>query len=91
MKIEKPVRQPGIVAKEIGGETLLYNAEEEVIHVLNPTAKLIWELCDGEYTITDMEHMLRTNFAVPDEHDVATDIQQTLAIFSKKGLLQPIE
>jgi hypothetical protein len=33
----RPVHKPGITVKDIGGE-------EEAIHILNPTAHLIWEL-----------------------------------------------
>lgn len=83
----KPVRKPGITARNIGGETLLYSAEEEAIHVLNPTAQLIWELCDGEHTIASMEQAIRANFSVAGERDVVGDIRRTLEIFAAKGLI----
>ncbi len=84
----KPIRKPGIIVKDIGGEILLYSATEKAIHALNPTAQLIWELCDGEHTPEDMDHIIRAKFSVSDEHNVSTDIQQTLAAFADKGLLQ---
>jgi len=86
----KPTRKPGIAVKDIGNETLLYSAKGEAIHVLNPTAKLIWELCDGEHTITEMEQAIRANFSVTDEHDVTEDIRRTLEIFAEKGLLSQV-
>jgi hypothetical protein len=88
MNTTRPVRKPGITAKDIGGETLLYSAEEEAIHILNPTAQLIWELCDGEHTVEDMEQAIRTSFSVADENDVSGDIWRTLEVFVGKGLLQ---
>jgi hypothetical protein len=87
MNTTKPVRKPGITVKDIGGETLLYSAAEEVIHILNPTARLIWELCDGEHSIEDMEQAIWDSFSVADEHDVTGDIQRTLEVFASKGLL----
>lgn len=84
----KPVRKSNIIAKDIGDETLLYSAEEEAIHVLNPTAKLVWDLCDGEHAVGDMEQAIRTSFSVTDEHDVTGDVRQTLEVFAAKGLLQ---
>ena len=84
----KPVRKPGVTVKDMGEETFLYSADEEAIHILNPTAQLIWELCDGEHTVADMEQSIRANFSVPDEHDVTKDIQRTLDVFADKGLLQ---
>jgi hypothetical protein len=83
----KPVRKPGITAKDIGGETLLYSAEEEAIHVLNPTAEFIWELCDGEHTVASMEQAIRANFSVTSERDVVGDIRRTLEVFAAKGLI----
>jgi hypothetical protein len=84
----RPVRKPGITVKDIGGETLLYSANEEAIHILNPTAQLIWELCDGEHTVEDMEQAIRANFSVAIEHDVTGDIRRTLEVFAGKGLLK---
>jgi hypothetical protein len=84
----KPVRKAGITAKGIGDETLLCSAKEEAVHVLNPTAKLIWELCDGEHTVADMEQAIRASFSVADEQDVSKDVQRTLDVFADKGLLR---
>jgi hypothetical protein len=83
----KPVRKPGITARNIGDEILLCGAEEEAIHVLNATAGLIWELCDGEHTIADMERAIRTSFSVVNEKDVRRDVVQTLDVLADKGLL----
>ena len=88
MNLARPLRRTDITAKDIGDETLLYSAEEEAIHVLNPTAKLIWELCDGEHSLEEMDQALRASFAVPEEHNVARDIRRTLEVFASKGLLE---
>jgi hypothetical protein len=88
MNSTRPARKPGITVKDIGGETLLYGAVEEAIHILNPTAHLIWELCDGEHTAEDMERAIRASFFVADEHNVTADIRRTLAVFAGKGLLK---
>lgn len=88
MNTTRPVRKPGITVKDIGGETLLHSTEEEAIHILNPTAQLIWELCDGEHTVKDMEQVVKARFSVADEHDVAGDIRRTLEAFANKGLLK---
>jgi len=87
MAMEKPIRSADIIMKDIGGETLLHNSNDKAIHVLNPTAQLIWEMCDGQHTPAEMEQPIRANFSVPDEHDVLGDIQQTLETFTAKGLL----
>lgn len=88
MNTAKPVRKSGIIVQDMGEETLLYSAEGKAIHVLNPTAKRIWELCDGEHTSEDMAQALRASFAIAAEHDVMGDIRKTLEVFADKGLLQ---
>jgi hypothetical protein len=90
MNTTRPIRKPGIIVKDIGGETLLYSADEEAIHILNPTAQLIWELCDGEHTVEDMERAIRASFSVADEHDVVGDIRETLELFASKGLKETV-
>lgn len=88
MNTTKPIHKPGLTIKHIGDETLLHDSDDKAIHVLNPTAQLIWELCDGEHAPMDMESAIRTRFTVPDEHDVLGDIQRVLETFTAKGLLE---
>jgi hypothetical protein len=88
MHTKKPVRKPDVTIKDIGDETLLYGTDEQAIHVLNPTARLIWSLCDGQHTLADMEQAVHANFAVPEGRNVREDIQRTLDIFAGKNLLQ---
>ena len=52
-----------------------------------PTARLVWELCDGQHTVEDVERAIKLSFSVDDEHDVIGDIHQTLEILAAKGLL----
>lgn len=89
MNALKPIRNPEIITKTISQETMLYTAEGELIHQLNPTARLIWELCDGEHTLQDMEQALRSTFSIAPEQDVIMDIRRTLDTFASQDLLQP--
>lgn len=86
----KPFRKQGIFVWDDGRETLLYCAEEKVFHLINSTAKLIWELCDGEHTLEDMEQAICSSFSVRDTHDVIGDIQRTIELFACKGILEKI-
>lgn len=84
----KPVRISGIKIEEIGKEAVLYSSSQKSIHVLNPTARLIWELCDGDHTLSDIEKEIRRRFAVPEDLDVMGDIRRTLAVFAEKEILE---
>jgi hypothetical protein len=87
-ELTKAIRKPGILIQDLGGEMLLYSAEEKVMHILNPTARRIWELCNGEQSVEAMEQAIRASFSVPDGHDVVGDIRRTLEVFAGKGLLK---
>ena len=71
-----PNRRLDIIVKDVGGETLLYSSDQQVLHVLNSTAKLIWDLCDGKHSLVEMEEALRSSFSVPADHDVMSDIEK---------------
>lgn len=85
----KPKRKSDVVAKDIGHEVILYSSQQEGIHILNPTARLIWELCDGEHTLEEMEQTLRANFSISPDYNVIEDIQNILDVFDTKELLTP--
>jgi hypothetical protein len=68
-------------------EVVLCDPNAEVIHVLNPTANLIWDLCDGQHSLAEIEQAVRKAFAVPPERDVLADIREALASFGEKALL----
>jgi hypothetical protein len=82
-----PRRRPEIHAQELGEELLLLGADGNAVHVLNPTARWIWERCDGRHTAAEIAEALRASFAVAPERDVAADVERTLSVFAAKGLL----
>jgi len=97
MNGDKPRRIDGFRTKALGNETLLYRPNGKAIHVLNPTACRIWELCDGQHTVPEMEQVIRAEFqlpvheegAQPDRQvDIASDIKGSLQIFLEAGLLE---
>ena len=71
----------------MGTETLLYDAQAEAIHLLNPTALLIWNLCDGSHSLQDMKEELMAAFSLAAEHDVLADVQRTVDTLARSNLL----
>ena len=84
----KPLHKSNLLLKDLGGEYLIYSAAHKEIHVTNPTAQLIWELCDGTHTVDDISQELHAHFSIPLERDVIADIHNTLNIFKSKDLLE---
>ena len=85
----KPIQKKGITHRQLDQtETMLYDQEMEAIHILNPTARLIWDLCNGEHTIKDMVAAIKTEFTGTEDKDILGEVQITLDTFAEKGLLQ---
>jgi hypothetical protein len=82
------LRNPDIYLKEMGDEAILYDDGMKALHVLNRTARLIWEHCDGYHSIPDIERILRTHFSIDNSVDLETDIRQTLDTLLSKGLVR---
>jgi hypothetical protein len=85
---ERPVRRSSVVSKKLGDETVLYDRETRAIHVLNPTAILVWELCDGKHSPEDMEESLRAEFQADEKAGVLEDVRLIIDRFRTEGLLE---
>jgi hypothetical protein len=75
-----------IVVREAGRETMLYDAEQDELHVLNATARLIYKLSREGKGTAAIEAALRAAFEVPQELDLRREIEACLAALKDKGL-----
>ena len=83
----KPQQIDGVVRQELDSEAVLYHSATGKIHILNKTAERIWELCDGNHSLADMEADLRRHFQIPDETPVFQDVAETVGLFKSNGLV----
>ena len=83
-----PIKSPQVKLQNLGHETVCYDPVQKAVHILNPTARLIWDLCNGEHTIEEIEGIVRSSFEIPDGQDLAQDIKNTLETFSVKKLIR---
>ena len=83
-----PCRKEELVRYAADRETFLYDRQADVVHVLNPTALAVWELCDGTHSPGQIAAHLAASFA--DAPAGATDeaVRETLAILEQKNLIR---
>ena len=62
-----PVRDEGIVWRDIADEVVLVEKDYTTIHVLNKTASLIWTLADGTRHVDDIVSEICNRFDVTSE------------------------
>lgn len=85
-----PLRRSTVLRRDMGEETVLYDSKTGAVHALNPTASLVWDLCDGEHSLESMEEILRGQFAVSESESVSEDIRKVVDRFADEGLLEEI-
>ena len=85
------LRNSSVIHRNVGVETILYTSQMDAVHVLNPTARLIWDLCDGAHTFADIERAVREQFAVGVNYDLYPDIHQAIKVLLEKGLVVAVD
>jgi uncharacterized protein YrzB (UPF0473 family) len=83
----KPKRKVDYRLEQVDQEYVLYNPADTKIISFNETAILIWQLCDGNMTVSEMIKQLQGVY--PQQADeIFTDIQETLDQFLNLGCIE---
>ncbi len=61
---DRPVRAGGLEVHEVDDGLLVYQAQPECVHHLNNTAAVVFELCDGQNTVSDISEQLALVFGL---------------------------
>jgi hypothetical protein len=81
-----PVRRTDVVLVDDGSASMLVAPDQHDTHVLNPTARAIWELCDGVTLPAEMIAAICEVFAVSHER-ASADVERTLGQLTETGLV----
>jgi len=83
----KPKRKPDYRLELLDNELLLYHPTETKIFYFNQTASLIWQLCDGQHSVSEIIGLL--NDAYPEAVDtIPIDVANTLKQFEEHGCIE---
>ena len=82
-----PRRAIRVADRLVDGELVLYDPDEQRLHVLNPTAGLIWRLCDGKHRESDLVATLADRYP-RDRSAIEEDVPRIIERFRTEGLLQ---
>ena len=47
----RPMKTADVLELDMGDGLIVYNHDSSLVHHLNPSAGLVWQLCDGEATV----------------------------------------
>ena len=85
-----PVPYGAVVGVELDGEAVLYHEEAKTVHVLNPTATIIWNCLDGRIGLERLCLDLGEAFEVPVER-LRSDVVNAVRELGRQGLLQGVQ
>jgi hypothetical protein len=54
MSVTPQAKTRGVIVEHLADEVLVYDLERDRAHCLNPTAARVWELCDGQRSVTQI-------------------------------------
>jgi hypothetical protein len=83
----KPRVRDDLAVVELEGEAVIYDEVGENLHHLNPTATIIFSLCDGSATIIELAEDVSEAFSIPRDQ-VERQIRDIVHEFKEAGLLE---
>ena len=83
----KPHQKPHYRLEKIDDELLLYHPSQTTIMYCNPSASLIWQLCDGERTVEEIISLLSAAYEQPLEA-ITTEVTTTLQQFHQHQAIE---
>jgi hypothetical protein len=82
---DRPKKSDGLEIDEVEDGFVVYQPDRVRVHYLNPTAKLILELCDGTLTAAQIAGLIAGAFGLPETP--STEVQDALATLETEGLV----
>jgi hypothetical protein len=81
----RPKRIDGLEAHEVDDGLVVYQASNDRVHYLNPTASLVFELCTGEHTEEEIAALVGAAWDLPEPP--RAEVQQCLAQLRAEGAI----
>ena len=84
-----PTRRSDVVFRPVGSEWVVYDPENNEMHVLNLTSALVWEMCRGDTSPEEMATLLAELLTdAPGPDVLRMHVTDALAAFTERGLLR---
>jgi hypothetical protein len=80
------VRNPACACCDLGDELMIHDMVSGDVHVLNPTARFIWDNCHSQSSAEDLADGLTAKFSGVDYQCALSDVITALEEFSRMGL-----
>jgi Coenzyme PQQ synthesis protein D (PqqD) len=86
MTNERPRTAQGLEFNEVEDGLIVYQESTERVHHLNPTAAIVFQLCDGSRDATEIASIVAELFGL--EHPPADAVESCIARFVQERLVR---
>jgi len=77
-----------IIFQELNDELMLYKTDSEEIHVLNPTARMIYKLHNQGKTVDEMIPSIENTFQIDNTQSLKNDIETCIDLMKSKKIFE---
>jgi hypothetical protein len=86
-----PAHAPGVAGVEVGDEVLLVDEVGDRLHLLNPTAGLLWRCFDARSTVGEISADLAAELGLPEDRVLADTSAVVRDLQARDLLVEPGE
>ena len=83
----RPRKSADVLELDMGDGAILYDNEARLVHHLNPSATLIWQLCDGSGTAEELAGDIASEYSL-DAQAIADQVMTVIAELDALGLVE---
>jgi hypothetical protein len=80
-----PVRSSEVLELDMGDGLIIYNHEGDLVHHLNGSAGIVWQLCDGDASIEELSRDIAEEYGL-ETATVLAQVSEVVAEFDALGL-----
>jgi PqqD family protein of HPr-rel-A system len=83
----RPRKAADVLELDMGDGIILYNHDSNLVHHLNPSAAILWQLCDGDGSVEQLALEVAEEYGL-DHPQVEREIVELIAELDALGLVE---
>jgi PqqD family protein of HPr-rel-A system len=83
----RPAKVSDVLELDMGDGLILFNHDSSLVHHLNPSAALVWQLCDGEASVGQLAREIAQEYELARD-DVLDQVAAVIAEFDALDLVR---
>ncbi|MFN7964608.1 MAG: PqqD family protein [Acidobacteriota bacterium] len=83
----RPQARVDLKSVDLESELLIYDERRRLVHLLNSTARRIWQMCDGTHRVDEITSEVTRLFPEQPLSQVQSDVEQALSSMESQDII----